>query len=331
MTANKLDYRRMIIQAIVTVKGVNASSLSKTEISQYIQSNFDINNDSVSITTLSKKLAEGINECWLKKGKVSNSYQLSERDNYNLRYHEDYNKGDIYLLSVENNKGLIMKYVGQANCFTTCGKHPTTNNPHIKRRGYKQRWKEHVKYAHDKSSYEYNNLLGRHIRKYGEENFTQQLIGKFPKSELNDRETYYIKLYDTFKSKHGLNLTSGGDKCEVSEETKEKIRKSNMGKNKGKVYPKMKRKNAEDNNLPKYISKIHQKINNKNNTSRIKEGYRVNHCPWRKNKRFLGGKYTMEQKLEFAKQYIKTGEYPKDKTRLVLNRTNGGRKKKSKK
>ena len=53
-------------------------------------------------------------------------------------------------------------------------------------------------------------------------------------NELNYREQYYIKLFDTFKN--GYNETSGGGQnTEISDETKEKLRQANIGKNKGKT------------------------------------------------------------------------------------------------
>lgn len=46
------------------------------------------------------------------------------------------------------------------------------------------------------------------IRKYGLENFLFEIIEECPKSELNSREKYWIKKYDTFNS--GYNQTRGG-------------------------------------------------------------------------------------------------------------------------
>ena len=50
------------------------------------------------------------------------------------------------------------------------------------------------------------------------------------KKQRNIREKYWIKKFDTFpSSKHGMNLTSGGDLCSMSEETKKKISIAQLG------------------------------------------------------------------------------------------------------
>lgn len=79
----------------------------------------------------------------------------------------------------------------------------------------------------------YNSLL-----KYGWENHIFEIIEKVEfvdKSILNEREIFWIKEFNSFED--GLNLTAGGDSKEISEETREKIRLSKLGKtspNKGK-------------------------------------------------------------------------------------------------
>jgi group I intron endonuclease len=68
------------------------------------------------------------------------------------------------------------------------------------------------------------------IKKYGKENFTIEEIDKAENlTELNEKEVYYIKLYNSI-SPNGYNLTSGGDNKRLSEETKIKISKSNKGR-----------------------------------------------------------------------------------------------------
>lgn len=78
----------------------------------------------------------------------------------------------------------------------------------------------------------YNSII-----KYGWENHTFEVIEliDYDKYLLNEREIFWINEYNSFND--GLNLTAGGDSKEVSEETKEKIRLSKLGKpspNKGK-------------------------------------------------------------------------------------------------
>lgn len=52
-------------------------------------------------------------------------------------------------------------------------------------------------------------LLDIAIQKYGKENFTFEIIEECKIEELNERETYWIKYYNTIES--GYNLSTGGD------------------------------------------------------------------------------------------------------------------------
>lgn len=91
------------------------------------------------------------------------------------------------------------------------------------------------KYEH--FNIETNILLQRAYKKYGIENFEMNTIVTFQAINngvldkvLNELEIYYIKRYDTFKN--GYNLTIGGGGCSgfrMSEETKEKMRKAQLG------------------------------------------------------------------------------------------------------
>ena len=62
------------------------------------------------------------------------------------------------------------------------------------------------------------------IEKYGAENFkVEQLDVANSIDELNSKEKYYIGLYDTV-SPHGYNLTTGGDRYEMTDESREKMK-----------------------------------------------------------------------------------------------------------
>jgi group I intron endonuclease len=57
-------------------------------------------------------------------------------------------------------------------------------------------------------------LLYRAIRKYGFSNFKWEVIEECRDSDLNDREVFYIKQYNSYapdKNSHGYNMTRGGD------------------------------------------------------------------------------------------------------------------------
>jgi group I intron endonuclease len=98
-----------------------------------------------------------------------------------------------------------MKYVGQTT------------------RTLKQRKSSHLSSSKKGSTY----YLHRAIRKYGAENFKWEVIhNATSEEELNEKETYFIKEYNT-NSQVGYNLTEGGRGIrgwKHSELTKEKIK-----------------------------------------------------------------------------------------------------------
>ena len=68
------------------------------------------------------------------------------------------------------------------------------------------RWSEHCRKPSSKN--EANMCIKRAILKYGKENFRIRELEKCGIEELNEREIYYIKLYNSFRN--GYNSTKGG-------------------------------------------------------------------------------------------------------------------------
>lgn len=66
--------------------------------------------------------------------------------------------------------------------------------------------------------------------KYGVKAHNFQIICECEESQLDYLEGYLIRFYDTYNTRHGLNLKEGGSHARLSEETKEKIRKKHIGK-----------------------------------------------------------------------------------------------------
>lgn len=58
-------------------------------------------------------------------------------------------------------------------------------------------------------SKEYNSTIHQAFRKYGYENFDYEILEECTTDELDDREIYFIDLYDTYYN--GYNNTKGGD------------------------------------------------------------------------------------------------------------------------
>lgn len=86
------------------------------------------------------------------------------------------------------------------------------------------------------------SYLGRAINKYGKDNFKVELIEEcYSVQELNEREKYWIKYYNSTNGYIGYNLTPGGEGgntylCKSKKEMdiiRNKISKSNTGKNNG--------------------------------------------------------------------------------------------------
>lgn len=73
-----------------------------------------------------------------------------------------------------------------------------------------------------------NYLFYRAIEKHGIENFEWEILCECEtREELNEKEKYYIKLLNSNSNgEFGYNLTKGGEWVLMSEETKEKIRKT---------------------------------------------------------------------------------------------------------
>lgn len=76
--------------------------------------------------------------------------------------------------------------------------------------------------------------IHRSMAKYGEENFTLEIIDFADTyEELKEKEKYWIKQYDSMNRDKGYNLTEGGDGTfgrMHSEETKDKIRQKATGR-----------------------------------------------------------------------------------------------------
>lgn len=81
-----------------------------------------------------------------------------------------------------------------------------------------------------KSSSARSRLVKKAMAKYGADNFEISIIEECSVELLAEREIYYIQILSSF-TPHGYNLTKGGEHCKiVSDETKEKISMSKMGK-----------------------------------------------------------------------------------------------------
>lgn len=74
-----------------------------------------------------------------------------------------------------------------------------------------ERWKSHIRASKSKASVGYNYYIHKAFRKYGIENFIFSVVEECEPSELNEREVYWIKIYESVNNEHGYNMTEGGD------------------------------------------------------------------------------------------------------------------------
>ena len=96
------------------------------------------------------------------------------------------------------------------------------------------RFRQHCQ---NKSKY---SLVYNSIKKHGKENFTiEQIDSALSLDEINEKEVYWIKFFDSTNRKFGYNLRTGGNNSIPSEESKLKMSLSHIGKspaNKGKPH-----------------------------------------------------------------------------------------------
>lgn len=90
---------------------------------------------------------------------------------------------------------------------------------------------EQRKLAYSKNRSSKQPRIYNSIRKYGWGKHKFEVLNECTFEELNELEIYYIVLYDSFDTEHGLNLTEGGHfrGC-VTKESIEKMRQSLLGK-----------------------------------------------------------------------------------------------------
>lgn len=114
------------------------------------------------------------------------------------------------------------------------------------------RWKDHVHSLNRNDSR--CILLQRAWNKYGEENFSFEILELCPENMLDEVEIKYIELYDSCNN--GYNIESGGNANKhLSEETKQKLRESHLGKTMSDETKKKMSESRKGNKNPMYGKK----------------------------------------------------------------------------
>ena len=73
-----------------------------------------------------------------------------------------------------------------------------------------RRWRDHRKRCFYPKATQYSSPLYKAFRKYGLQNFSFEVIEECLEADLNDRECFYIQLYNANNTEKGYNLTAGG-------------------------------------------------------------------------------------------------------------------------
>lgn len=80
--------------------------------------------------------------------------------------------------------------------------------------------------------------MARAILKHGWENFTHEILFEnLSKEEADAKEKELIELHDSCNPQKGYNTRIGGSNGPLSEETKEKLRKTMLGRYDGENNP----------------------------------------------------------------------------------------------
>lgn len=211
--------------------------------------------------------------------------------------------GIIYCLTSPSGK----KYIGQT------------------KRSFNKRLKEHTKCLGNCI------ILENAIKKYGIDSFVCEVLLEINDELLDENEAKFINLLNTIEP-NGYNVRSGGKVATHSEISKERMRQSKLG-DKNHNYAKPRSELAKHNIsvsksgvnhhfYGKELSEAHKQTLSKSFKKYDKDlpmyicylverpevyqsaGYVVKNHPYLKTKYFTSKKYTLEEKLNQAKEYL---------------------------
>lgn len=189
-------------------------------------------------------------------------------------------------------------------------------------RTLEKRFKEHC------SGYE-NTIISKAIQKYGAEQFVKEVVFTGGDDELDVKEKNYIELYNSLEP-NGYNIRTGGSNGKHSELSRQRMREKkigvlnhNFGKPRSEQFKQIMKEKKSGSNHHFYgkqlnyqhklnLSKSHKKDDLPMYVVKIKPrlemhhygGYAVVNHPFLKNKHFTSKKFTEEEKLVMALEYL---------------------------
>ena len=95
----------------------------------------------------------------------------------------------------------------------------------------------------------FNKKLQNSWNKYGEENFSFEIIEKCDNKGLDKKESFWMIFYGSYKSSKGFNLDKIKERKTASEETRKKISLNHAKHWKGKKFSKSHLKRMSENNI----------------------------------------------------------------------------------
>lgn len=147
------------------------------------------------------------------------------------------------------------------------------------------------------------------LKKHGHENHCFEIIHICEKTELPTKEKHFVDLYQTFNSKHGLNIRDGGGNCaNLSYEQKKKISNSLRG-------VKHPEERVEKNRLGQIGKKMSEDSKKKMSLN--------------SSKSMLGKHHSEETKMKLSESHKgqipwMTGKFHSQETKLKLSIINSG-------
>jgi len=160
-----------------------------------------------------------------------------------------------------------------------------------------------------------NSYFHNAIKKYGTGCFAWSIIDTADnKEELSRKEKFHILENKANTKAHGYNLTTGGENTRLNDETKEKIRKANIGK---KHTPETIEKLKESHrgkpgywtgkNLPEHVVKMMTGRKPSEESKRKNAIAHIGRTPWNKGKKYkMATPMSDETKMKIS---IKAKEY----------------------
>jgi group I intron endonuclease len=146
-------------------------------------------------------------------------------DNFKMKtYNLDYLDRNLNLDEKDKVKGVIyiMKCITNSKCYVGQTLTHIMNHGKYRVAGSNKRFKQHLSEAINNKKKKQCYALNNAIRKYGADKFIVKTLCICDKSELNNKEIMYIKIFNT-RCPDGYNIHEGGNKCEIVEETRKKI------------------------------------------------------------------------------------------------------------